>query len=116
MENEEVGSYLFAMGKEKAEVGSRLNAKEKEKVDKWMEKEDGGIRLDVKEENTANDDLRWSEELIGKMGESREEDEVAQVKMPIVIGEKNRAREINPKILGFIFSSGRQLCYMDFDF
>ena len=47
------------------------------------------------------------------MEESREEDEVARVRMPIMwpkeIREKNRATEINPKILGFIFSSGLQL-------
>ena len=61
----------------------------------------------------ANDNLRWSKEMIGKMEESCEEVEVAHVRMPMtwqkVIGEKNRAREINLKILGFIFPSGLQL-------
>ena len=79
----------------------------------WEKKTTTVIWMRGRRKTLLNDDPWWSEEVIGKMGKSHEEDEVAHVRMPMtwqkVIGEKNRAREINPKILGFIFSSGLQL-------
>ena len=92
MENEAARSCLVMMGKEQGK--SRLDAKAKENVGKWWF-------------------IRWFEEVIGNMGESREEEEVTHIRMLMtwqkVIGKKIRAREINHKILDFTISSGIQL-------
>ena len=55
-------------------IWSRWEKKKSKSAIVWMRR---------RKKTPANDDLRWSGEVIGKMGELREEDEVAHVRMPM---------------------------------